>query len=153
MPTPQRVLGKLALLFQQDELIMQLLPYEDLYIATHLPYNMLSKKIQHITDFIFPLIEPCSYKSSHKTYFGHITLDGFKVSINGHFIGVHFHFQSSHGYFLETKNGKRFNHQKMRLSPHWTLLIGLFFSLVLYFYALRHSLRSNNNYFFKSYKS
>ena len=50
MPTPQRVLGKLALLFQQDELIMQLLPYEDLYIATHLPYNMLSKKLKQVTD-------------------------------------------------------------------------------------------------------
>lgn len=106
---------------------MNLLLYEEFYIRTHLPHSALRQKMQHITDTSFHLFTPLSYK---KTYFGQVTSDGFRIH-QGTERWSPFSLPVVAGYFMEAKNGEIII--KMRLSPHWTLLIGLLFSFVLYF--------------------
>jgi hypothetical protein len=107
------------------------LPYEKLYISTHLPYSELSKRLHHITDALrkLRLVEPFFPK---KSYYGSITPDGFSIH---HWVD---HSDTTlfppviDGDFLDAKNGEII--VRIRFHLHWTSLLGMF--CWLFFYGL-----------------
>lgn len=99
---------------------MRLLPYEDLYIATHLPYNMLSKKLKHVTDTSVHLFKPFF---PQKTYYGKIMPDGFRIHRWINFQNACFFLPVIVSDFLEAKNEETII--RVRFFLHWTAAISL----------------------------
>jgi hypothetical protein len=123
---------------------MQLLPYQEFYIGTHVMYSTLKRRLEIITNSSTPLIEPLS---SRKKYYGQITPDGFRIHRRVSFpynLITPQPYHSTHsvqlvhfppviaGDFLEAKDGEIII--RMCLGLHWTALPGLLIWFLFYLF-------------------
>ena len=117
---------------------MQLLPYNELYIRTHLLHSDLVKKLKLITDSSTYLIQPLFNK---KMYYGQVTTDGFKIHRR---VSRHGSFSYGRGHsvhymifpptitseFLDAKDGEVV--VKMRFHLHLSSIISFIIWITLY---------------------